>query len=82
MKAILGSNLRIKDKLLFSESLDNRKVLLNLITMLINFRTRRIGFNQLMSTYNPRFEAVGDDAIDYYGRKKSVQQVYADLCRS
>jgi hypothetical protein len=30
--------------------------------MLIHFQTRRIGFNQLMSTYYPRFEAVGDDA--------------------
>jgi hypothetical protein len=65
MRAIQGSFPRLKDKLLFSESLENRKVFLNLITMLLNFRTRRIGFNQLMSTYYPRFEAVGDDAIDY-----------------
>jgi hypothetical protein len=65
MRAIQGSFPRLKDKLLFSESLENRKVFLNLITMLLNFRTHRIGFNQLMSTYYPRFEAVGDDAIDY-----------------
>jgi len=65
MRAIQGSFPRLKDKLLFSESLENRKVFLNLITMLLNFRTRRIGFNQLMSTYYPRFEVVGDDAIDY-----------------
>jgi hypothetical protein len=65
MRAIQGSFPRLKDKLLFSESIKNRKVFLNLITMLLNFRTRRIGFNQLKSTYYPRFEAVGDDAIDY-----------------
>jgi uncharacterized membrane protein YkvI len=65
MRAIQGSYPRLKDKLLFSESVENRKVFLNLITMLLNFRTCHIGFNQLMSTYYPRFEAVGDDAIDH-----------------
>jgi len=37
MRAIQGSYPRLKDKLLFSESIENRKVFLNLITMLLNF---------------------------------------------
>jgi hypothetical protein len=43
--------------------LENRKVFLNLITMLVNFRTCHIGLDQLKSTFYPKFEAVGDDQV-------------------
>jgi hypothetical protein len=64
MRAIQGSFPRLKDRLLFSEKKENRQVLLHLITMLLNFGTRRIGLNQLKSTFYPRFDQVGDDALD------------------
>jgi hypothetical protein len=38
MRAIQGSYPRLKDKLLFSESIENRKVFLNLITMLLQYQ--------------------------------------------
>jgi hypothetical protein len=63
MRAIQGSFPRLKDRLLFSDLLENRKVFLNLITMLVNFRTCHIGLNQLKSPFYPKFEAVGDDQV-------------------
>ena len=37
--------------------------------MLLNFRTRRVGLNQLSSTFYPTFEVVGDDALDVIPNK-------------
>ena len=43
--------------------MEKRNIVLNLIAMLLNFRTRRVGLNQLSSTFYPPFEAVGNDAL-------------------
>ena len=64
MRAIQGSFPRLKDRMIFSENMEHRKLFLHLIAMLLNFRTRRVGLNQLSSTFYPTFEAVGDDALD------------------
>jgi hypothetical protein len=37
--------------------------------MLLNFWTRRVGLNQLSSTFYPTFEVVGDDALDVIPNK-------------
>jgi len=34
--------------------------------MLLNFRTRHVGLNQLLSTYYPNFHLVGDDVLDMF----------------
>jgi len=44
--------------------MEKQNIVLHLIAMLLNFRTRRVGLNQLSSTFYPMFEAVGDDAVD------------------
>jgi hypothetical protein len=58
MRAIQASFPHLKDQMM------QRKVFLHLIAMLLNFRTRRVGLNQLSSTFYPMFEAVGDNALD------------------
>lgn len=43
MRGVEGSFPRLKDKLLFSQRMEDRKVFLYLIPMLLNFQTHRIG---------------------------------------
>jgi hypothetical protein len=66
MRAIEGSFPRLKDKLLLSDTIEDRNVFLHAITMLHNFRTRRVGLNQLSSTYYPVFVNVGDNVLDMF----------------
>jgi hypothetical protein len=66
MRAIQGSFHRLKDTLLFSEEMTDCKAFLNLLPMLLNFRTRHVGLNQLTATYYPNFHLVGDDVLDMF----------------
>ncbi len=66
MRAIQGSFPRLKDRLLFSENMADRKVFLNLIPMLLKFRTRSVGLNQLTSTFYPSFIDIGDNTLDIF----------------
>jgi len=66
MRAIQGSFPCLKDTLFFSEEMTDRKVFLDLIPMLLNFRTRHVGLNQLTATYYPTFHLVGDDVLDMF----------------
>jgi len=66
MRAIEGSFPRLKDKLLLSDTIEDRNVFLHAITMLHNFRTCRVGLNQLSSTYYPVFVNVGDNVLDMF----------------
>jgi hypothetical protein len=66
MRAIQGSFPRLKDTLLFSEEMTDCKALLNLLPMLLNFRTWHVGLNQLTATYYPTFHLVGDDVLDMF----------------
>ncbi len=64
MRAIQGIFPRLKDKLLFSQTIADRNVFLHLIPMLLNFRTRRLGLSQIMTTFHPVFHAVGDNVLE------------------
>ena len=66
MRAIQGSFPCLKDKMLFSESMVDRKAFLHMIPMLLNFRTCHVGLNQLASTYYPNFHLVGDDVLNMF----------------
>jgi len=66
MRSIQGSFPRLKDKLLFSQEMADRKAFLHMISMLLNFRTRTVGLNQLTSTYYPNFHLVGDDVLEIF----------------
>ncbi len=66
MRAVQGSFPRLKDRLLFSENMADRKVFLHLILMLLNFRTRKVGLNQLSSTFYPNFDEAGDNVLDIF----------------
>jgi hypothetical protein len=44
----------------------DRKAFLHMISMLLNFRTRTVGLNQLNSTYYPNFHLVGDDVLEIF----------------
>jgi hypothetical protein len=56
----------LKDKMLFSESMEDRKAFLHMISMLLNFQTCHVGLNQLASTYYPNFHLVGDDVLNMF----------------
>jgi hypothetical protein len=66
MRAVEGSFPQLKDKLLLSDIIEDRNVFLYAITMLHNFRTHRVGLNQLSSTYYPVFVNVGDNVLDMF----------------
>jgi hypothetical protein len=66
MRAVQGSFPRLKDRLLFSENMADHKVFLHLILMLLNFRTRKLGLNQLASTFYRTFDEVGDNALEIF----------------
>jgi len=64
MRGDEGSFPRLKDKLLFSQRMEDRKVFLYLIPMLLNFQTHRIGLNKLQSTFYPIFNDYKDHVLD------------------
>jgi hypothetical protein len=66
MRAIQGSFPCLKDKMLFSESMEDQKAFLHMISMLLNFQTHHVGLNQLASTYYPNFHLVGDDVLNTF----------------
>jgi hypothetical protein len=66
MRAIQGSFPCLRDTLLFSEEMTDRKALLNLLPMLLNFQMQHLGLNQLTATYYPTFHLVGDDVLDMF----------------
>jgi hypothetical protein len=66
MRAVEGNFPQLKDKLLLSDTIEDRKIFLHAITMLHNFRTHRVGLNQLSSTYYPVFVNVGDNVLDMF----------------
>jgi len=45
MRSIQGSFPRLKDKVLFSQDMADRKAFLHMISMLLNFRTHYVGLN-------------------------------------
>jgi hypothetical protein len=66
MRAIQGSFPRLKDRFLFSDDRQDRRIFLHLVSMLLNFRTTFVGMNQLESTFYPLFEEVGDNVLEIY----------------
>ncbi len=66
MRSIQGSFPCLKDKLLFSQKMADRKAFLHMISMLLNFCTCNVGLNQLTSTFYPNFHLVGDDVLEMF----------------
>jgi len=66
MRAVQGSFPRLKDRFLFLDGSDDRRIFLHLISMLLNYRTTHVGLNQLESTFYPVFNYVGDNALDIF----------------
>ncbi|KAG9404967.1 hypothetical protein AC1031_004065 [Aphanomyces cochlioides] len=52
MRALKGSFPRLKDRLVYEER-GERRLILNMMVLLFNFRTRLVGINQIQSTYMP-----------------------------
>jgi hypothetical protein len=66
MRALQGSFPRLKDRITFSDEASDRKVFLNLIPMIYNFRMHYVGLNQIRSTFYPNFEVNGDHVLDIF----------------
>ena len=52
MRAVQGSFPRVKDRMIY-EQRGERKVILQMIMLLFNYRTRLVGLNQILTTYMP-----------------------------
>ncbi len=63
---IQGSHPWLKDTLLFSETVEDWKVLLLTIMMLLNYWTCNDGLTQLPSTYYPIFNKIGNHASNMF----------------
>ena len=57
---------KIKKRITFSDDITDRKVFLNLIPMIYNFRMHYVGLNQIRSTFYPNFEVNGDHVLDIF----------------
>ena len=55
MRALQGSFPRLKDRIHYEE-VGERKIILSMIVLLCNYRTRTVGFNQIRTTYMPHLE--------------------------
>jgi hypothetical protein len=66
MRAVQGSFLRLKDRVLFLDGSDNRRIFLHLISMLLNYHNTAVGLNQLESTFYPTFDFINDNALDIF----------------
>jgi DDE superfamily endonuclease len=56
MRALQASFPRLKDRLIYEEK-GERKMILKMLILLYNFRARRVGINQILSTYMPHLQA-------------------------
>ncbi len=66
MRAVQGSFPRLKDRFLFLDGSDDRRIFLHLISMLLNYHTSYVGLNQLKSTFYPVFDFDGDNVLDVF----------------
>ena len=56
MRAFQGSFPRIKDRFVYEER-GERRLILKFITLLYNYRARKVGLNQILNTYMPHLSA-------------------------
>eukprot|EP00171_Calliarthron_tuberculosum_P022248 IDg22248t1 len=62
MRALQGSFPRIKDQFIYEER-GERKLMLLVLVHLFNFRARRVGINQILSSYMPLFSVEASSFI-------------------
>jgi len=66
MRALQGSFPRLKDRIIYLDDMTDRKLFLQLIPMIYNFRTKFVGLNQIRSTFYPNFELNGDNVLNVF----------------
>lgn len=62
MRAFQGSFPRLKDRLAYEER-GERRIILQLVVLLFNMRTRLVGINQILSTYMPFLSVEANDIL-------------------
>ena len=55
MRALQGSFPRLKDRLLYEER-GERRIILEMIVLLFNYRASTVGMNQIQSSFMPHLE--------------------------
>ena len=55
MRALQSSFPRLKDRMIYEE-MGERKIILKMMVLLFNLRSRRVGINQILNTYMPALE--------------------------
>ena len=56
MRALQSSFPRLKDRFIYEET-GERKIILKMMVLLFNVRSRRVGINQILNTYMPSLES-------------------------
>lgn len=62
MRGLQGSFPRLKDRMRFEEK-DERKVILNLVVLLYNFRASTVGLNQIRSSFMPNLDTNANNFV-------------------
>jgi hypothetical protein len=66
MRELQGSFPGLKDRIIYLDDMADRKLFLQLIPMIYNFRSKFGGLNQIRSTFYPNFELNGDNVLNVF----------------
>ena len=66
MQLVQGSFPCLKDQILFSNDMVECNVFLHIIPMILNFRTKYVGLNQIRSAFYPQYDLQGKNVIDIF----------------
>jgi hypothetical protein len=64
MRGLQGSFPRLKDRLIYEER-GERRIILEMLVLLYNYRASTVGINQIQSTYMPYLARSANDLINY-----------------
>ena len=62
MRALQSSFPRLKDRITYEET-GERKIILKMMVLLFNLRSRRVGINQILNTYMPALEQNANEQL-------------------
>jgi hypothetical protein len=64
MQLVEGSSPCVKDHILISNDTVDCNGFLHIIPMILNLRTKCMGLNQVRSAFYPKYDLLGENAID------------------
>ena len=62
MRALQSSFPRLKDRMIYEET-GERKIIMKMMILLFNLRSRQVGINQILNTYMPALQRNADNVL-------------------